>query len=701
MNNLTKETKLTLFYILIAFAFSVALRMIWVYKFGSYEQFFYNGQFMINTNDGYLWAEGARDILSGVHQPHDLSPVDSVVAKLTAFFATVLPFSFESIIFYMPVFLSSLVVIPIILIAKNLKNLEMGLIAALLASVTWSYYNRTMAGYYDTDMLNIVLPMFLLWSLILAIQTNKTRYLLFSGLSILAYSWWYSSGYSLIISFFGLVLLYTVIFDRKNIYNYKLLAIILFAMMNLYIVYKAVFLVCIFLVFLQKKYDRYLYYILALGVVAFFLTGGFNPILDQLKGYVFSSTIKDSNDAMGLHFVSVAQTVREAGHIPFEVFANRISGNIIIFWLSLVGYVWLLYKHRVMLLSLPMVGLGFLAYVGGLRFTIYAVPVMAMGVAFLISEVTAYITDKKSIKFFAYSVFAMLLIYPNYKHIEGYLVPTVFTKNEVKVLESLKQKAQREDYVVSWWDYGYPIRYYSDVKTLVDGGKHSGDVNFLASYILTKPQQEAAKMARLAVEYTEKKFALQDKNTTQTTELEMMSRDYGFDDAEDFLLSLQTDIKLPKKTRDVYLYLPYRMVDIYPTVLKFSNLNVMDGTIKGRHFYYITRNFKESKTAINLGSGIIFDKLNNTIHLQNQTLPLRRVVQTYYDKDMKFQKSVELINPQALISMIYLGAYNTFLLVDEDTYNSLYFQLMILEQYDKNLFEEVLMTPRVKVYRLK
>ena len=71
-----------------------------------------------------------------------------------------------------------------------------------------------------------------------------------------------------------------------------------------------------------------------------------------------------------------------------------------------------------------------------------------------------------------------------YKHIDSYRVPTVFNADEVKVLNKLKDIAQREDYVVSWWDYGYPLRYYADVKTLVDGGKHSGVVNFPVSYML-------------------------------------------------------------------------------------------------------------------------------------------------------------------------------------------------------------------------
>jgi dolichyl-diphosphooligosaccharide--protein glycosyltransferase/undecaprenyl-diphosphooligosaccharide--protein glycosyltransferase len=48
-----------------------------------------------------------------------------------------------------------------------------------------------------------------------------------------------------------------------------------------------------------------------------------------------------------------------------------------------------------------------------------------------------------------------------------------------------------------------------------------------------------------------------------------------------------------------------------------------------------------------------------------------------------------------------MSNYNTFLVLDEKTYNSLYIQLMVLEEYDKMLFEEVILTPQAKVYKLK
>ncbi len=708
LNTLSHETKLTLLYIFIAFSFSIALRLVWVYNFWGYEAFMHNGQFMINTNDGYLWAEGARDLLAGFHQPNDLSGLDSSAAQLTAFFAYILPFSFESVIFYMPVFLSSLIVIPIVLIAKTLKNLEMGLIAALLASIAWSYYNRTMAGYYDTDMLNIVLPMFLLWSIIWAVQTNKNIYLLITAIDILIYRWWYPQSYSLEFSFFGLILLYTLFFDRKNSYNYKLLAIMLFAMMGLDGWVRSVLVILSYIIFTQEKFDKYVFYVLGASVFAFFFSGGFDPIWGQLKNYVFKDEVMRGDEGLGLQFFTVMQTIREAGKIPFETFANRISGHTITFLLSLGGYIYLSYRHKIMLFALPMVGLGFLAYVGGLRFTIYAVPILAFGVAFLITEIANKMPTTK-LRFLSIAAFTLAILYPNYKHIDEYRVPTVFNAGEVAVVERLGEIADREDYVLSWWDYGYPLRYYADVKTLADGGKHQGDVNFPLSFALTQPQKEAAKMARFDVEYTEKTFAfreknkelIKDKNLTIFSNIEQMTTEHGFSDTNDFLLALQTDIELPKKSRDIYFYLPFRMLDIYPTITLFSNIDLMSGTKGAAPFFYVSKNFSEQGDSLVLGQGLSLDKKNLTLNIGNRAEPLRRFVRTQYSKDMKLQVDEQMLSFGSNLSLIYMSNYNTFVLLDEATYNSLFIQLMVLERFDEKLFEPVIMDPSVKVYRLK
>jgi len=287
-------------------------------------------------------------------------------------------------------------------------------------------------------------------------------------------------------------------------------------------------------------------------------------------------------------------------------------------------------------------------------------------------------------------------------------VPTVFTKDEVVVLDKLKKIATREDYIVGWWDYGYPIRYYADVKTLSDGGKHSGSVNFPTSFILTHPQSEAAKMLRLDVEYTEETFSInklnEDKNESEKIQrinnIGQMTQDYGYKDTNNFLTSLQIDIKLPKKTRDVYLYLPNRMMNIYPTVNLFSNIDLMTG-IKGKQpFFYKSTTFRENKDFIDLGRGIKIQKRTGNLIIGNSKVSIKRFVRTSYNHN-KLQTEIQNINPNGDLNIIFMSNYNQFLVVEDSVYNSTYFQLFVLENYDKNLFEPTILTPLVKVYKLK
>lgn len=702
--------------ILLAFAFSFCVRLIWVYQFSDYESFKFAGQFMINTNDGYYWAEGARDLLYGVSQKHALSPTNEAVSWLTYLAVKFLPFSLETVIFYMPAILGSLIVVPVILIAQNLKVIEVGFLASLLASIAVSYYNRTMIGYYDTDMLNIVLPTFLLWSLMLALRTQEEKYLLITALEIIIYRLWYPQSYSLEFSFLGLILMFTLIFDRKKSFNFQLIAIMLLAMMGLPTWIRLLLVISAYFVFKKRDWHRFIWSILGVSVVLFIVFGGLEPIWMRLKLYVFKDAIEVSSDVLSLHFFSVIQTVREAGEIDFTTFAERISGHTVTFILSLFGYVLLVKKYPVMLLGLPLLGLGFLALLGGLRFTIYAVPVCALGVAYLLFVWSNYITQlfaNEKLGHIMKSCFvvgaSLGILYPNILHVIEYRVPTVFNKAEVEQLDGLKNLVDREDYIVAWWDYGYPLRYYADVKTLIDGGKHNGDVNFPVSYMLTNPQESAARLARLEIEYTEKAFVTAEENETKPKSQQVkiinntaqMTLDYGFKDANDFLAALQTPLSIPEKTRDIYFYLPYRMMSIFPTVAQFSNIDIMNGKMTRQPFFFQSMQFKDMGTTLNFGSGVVLDKAKGMLKLGNQEIPVKNFIQTAYTSDFKLIKEHSTIHPNGLFSIIYMQAYNTFLILDEDMLNSTYIQLFVLENYDERFFEPISLEAYAKVYRLK
>ena len=714
-----KETKELLVYIIIAYLFSLAVRYLYVWQVGNDPSLYWNGQIMINTNDGYYWAEGARDILSGV-KAHYLSPVNLAASQITALLVKILPFSFETIIFYMSGFLASLVVIPIILIGKSFGNIKMGFITALFASIAWSYYNRTMFGYYDTDMLNIVLPTILLWSLIWALWTNENKYLLIIGLDILIYRWWYPSSYSLEFSFWGMIFLYTLykFYKKEDIsYNLYILTFMLIAMSYLDIYIRSIALIILYaaLYFKEEIFKKYQYYIFSLALIVFSVTGGLAPIVNQLKLYVFRSSISIANDEVAkLHYYSTMQTVREAGKIPFKTLANRISGNILLLFISIIGYILLLFRHRVMMLSIPMVILGLLAYKGGLRFTIYAIVPLAFGLSFLIFELSKYIENKNLRRLFVV-ISAIAILYPNVKHSYNYnkYMKSVFNKSEVEDLDKLKNISKKDDFVLTWWDYGYPIRYYAYVNTLIDGSKHSHD-NFIISKLMqSNSPMLAANLSRLSIEtYVEdlkKLEKLKDNNLTEYKKsYKILSK--AFDgviykyktDPNEFLLNLENrDFKLPKKSRDIYFYMPYRMVNIFSTVMLFGNLDLTIGKALRDTLFYPGYYRGKRGDKIILSNGLVFDSKKGIIYFGRKAVKVKIFVEAKVDNRGNTKLLPMIYHKNGSLALIYLPHRYQFIVMDLKTFESNYVQMGLLGKYNKDLFELVVQSPYSRIYKVK
>lgn len=702
-----------LFLILVAFCFSLFCRFFYIWTFYDNNEFKYQNEFMLNNPDGYYWAEGARDILASITVANDLSPIDSAPSIITAFLAQILPFSFESIIFFMPAFFGSLIVIPLILIGKSFDKISIGFMAALIASVSWSYYNRTMVGYYDTDALNIVFPTFMVWSLILYFKTFEQKYLIFTALEIIAYRWWYPASYSLEVSFFVMICVYLAILLFGKKYKNKIFqntlkigSIMLIAMLQTNELYRLVGVFVIYFLFSNSKFDRFVVYIFALSILAFVATGGFEPIMFYLQTYVLK-TVQSTQADYNLHFYGVMQTIKEASAISFVDFANRISGNWILFLASIFGSLLFLYNHRSLILALPLVIIGFAAYgipnlvpSAGLRFTIYAVPVMALGAAYTIyfvaNELSTFGNKQKSnIAFIGISIILCVgFLMPNINHILTYHVPPVFSKKEVEILSNLKDKTQRNDYILAWWDYGYAIRYYSDTKTLIDGGKHNGDNNYPTAFCMIQNQEKSAKMARLAVEYTEK------LENPRFDVVVPILKDYKFENQNIFCDSMElADFKLPVKTRDIYFYLPYRMSEILPTIALFGNIDLNTGK-KIEDLYYESFRFQAvGNELIELENGIKIDLKNGKMISANGNVAIKSLI---YSADGKTQTKKVFENfENGELNVIIAQNYGEVLILDDFMLQSTFVKLFFLEDVNNDYFELVSKNIYAKIYKLK
>jgi dolichyl-diphosphooligosaccharide--protein glycosyltransferase/undecaprenyl-diphosphooligosaccharide--protein glycosyltransferase len=685
----------------VAYMFSLAIRMIWVYQFQDDPNFYWNGQLMINTNDGYTWAASAQNVLFGMHEhnPELRDMWANGIIAFTVLFAKITPFSLETVILYMPAIVSSLVVIPMILIARLYKRAVWGFFAALLGSIAWSYYNRTMTGYYDTDMFSAMAPMFILYFLMKSTMDFTPRAALYAAIAIALYPFLYDAGKSIVYAMGIIYALYMMFYHRDSRTTYVSMVLVFVALIPFplaapfsYLVKIAVLIIMYYLLRNSKIGQKKLMIVSSILFLLFMYFGNvFGLILGKVMSYISTGTASE-----GLHFYGVKQTIREAGQIPFKTFANRISGSTVGVIISLIGYIVLVMRHKTFILALPLIGIGVFALWGGLRFTVYAVPVAAMSAIYLFHFITTTISDKKSIYVVAMTILTAAMIYPNIVHIIGYKVPTVLNKAEVQDLEALNKMASDKDYTLTWWDYGYPIWFYSDTNTIIDGGKHQND-NFIISKIMqTSSPEFAANLSRLAVEtYVDSNYSNITNTLFKNGEEDQLDPNLLLSELED------PAYELPKSTRDIYLYLPYRMLRILPTVAVFGNLDLTTGKSERKISFYPTSAVGDKDGVVSFRNGITFDMKKGEVSFGQQKKQVKNFIITRNTKEGNVQLQSQLYHADGEYAIVYMKSYNIFVVMDVETFNSMYVQMFMLEKYDKNLFELVVSSPYSKIYKLK
>ena len=706
-----KENRLTLIYIAIAYMFVYLFHLYWIHWASNIKEFFWHGQLMINNVDGYFYGSGAQKILDHLHEYNprlnDVWHYGTTV--ITAYIAKFFHLSIDEVMLYLPAVISSLVVIPVILIGKLYENLNWGFLAALIGGIGWSYYNRTLAGYYDTDMFAAMLPMLILYFLLHSLKKRDLLHVLFAGVTTVIYPWLYEQGLSIIYAMGIVAFLYMLVINYKDEFTYKFIALFSVALMDVNPYLRVVLLFVLYYVLQKDKLSfKHLQFGALVSFILFFLTGNvFGIILAKVLSYSTSTTSYE-----GLKFLNVNKTVREAGSIPWFVVFDRIIGSTIGLIIAVIGYILLVRKYKEFIVALPLWGVGFFAFIGGLRFTVYAVPIAAIsGVYFFVWLVEKLKMENGKWKILGPVLGTIILIAPNVSHIVGccqnskflasfekiyplksppYLVPTTFKASEVAVLDELRKKSSPKDYVITWWDYGYPIWYYANVNTLIDGGKHNED-NFLVSKILTTDNQLlAANLAKLSIK------TYVDTNMTVAPQLFIKNGKPVY--VSDFLDKVGSDsFTAPKLKRDVYLMLPYRMFNIFPTVAAFSNRNINSGVKYRDHFFYKNRIRKQ---GMFLFIGNIPVDLRRGVLMIQKGIPLKRIVLVGISKNGKVIVREQKIRNEGL-SLIILQSYGEGLIVDDYYYNSTFVQMFVFEKYDKNLFEPVILNPWMKIFKVK
>ena len=129
-----------------------------------------NGVALPNTHDSFYFGSILQKGHLGMHQENNLIPSvlqNGMITVLPYLILQVAPsLNIETLLLWLPVYVAGIVCIPIVLIGRLYGSSIWGFMAACLAGITHSYYNRTLAGYYDTDMFSITIQPLLCISVI-------------------------------------------------------------------------------------------------------------------------------------------------------------------------------------------------------------------------------------------------------------------------------------------------------------------------------------------------------------------------------------------------------------------------------------------------------------------------------------------------------------------------------------------------------
>ena len=681
--------------IAIIFIISIFIRCIWFYQVSTNEEYKWKKQILITTSDGYHYAKNAKDIINNESSKGSTNGF----SIFTAFIARMLPFSFESIILFLPAFIGSLIVIPLILFGKFMKNIYIGFIAAFFSIFNFNLYINTMAGQYDTNMFAVILPTFFLYFLFRSLCEKSKSFLILSVITIIFSLWIYPQSSILIFMIILSSFVYSI-FSTKNRFQYFKIVLLLIVSVSQCNFFLKVFILLLlyYLVFISKMKDKKLLIIslLLFSVIILLLSGNLDYMMNKLQFYVFSR-VDTLNNGLQYKYFNVTETILEADILSFNEFSLFSFGHLITFLLSLIGYSILVFKRRIFIISLPLVLFGLFSLKSGLRFSVYALPVSLLSISFLIMK-SCKIYDNRIIKLSFITICSLAVIYPNFVRMIDYKIPVSITKSEIEVLDKLNKIATKEDYVISWWDYGYQIKYYADKKTISDGGRNTGAINFPISHILCDSSQTAAaNLSRMLIENKAKENKESFKNLFET-----ILENHNQTDPNKFLDEIsETGFIIPEKTKDVYFYLPYRTLGIYNTVNAFSNIDILTGKQKEDFNYYYSHDFIEDNNEIHFNNGIQIDFKKMEVEINDKPHLLKKHIVVFYDENDELKIIEQNYNANGKFTLCYLMSYHAYLLLDDSALNSNFIQMFVFENYNEELFEPVIITSVAKVYKLK
>lgn len=642
----------------------------------------------------------AKRILSGADLPYN---IDYLLGHLIATVADITGFSVDWVMLLLPIFIAPLIVIPIIMMATSLRISTLGFLASLIAVGDKFFYSRSYIGYMDTDGVNLLLVLLSMAFIMLSLNRSRLLYALFGALSMILFGIWYHSAPSILLAITLSTLLYALVADKKDSINLQIFLIVAISIVPTTLIYKLLLLVAttLFLYISNKtaklSYKTYLILISILLVTALFFV---DPNIYIARAMDYMSTPQNLNftvNGVNYTYPNDLLAVSEASGTYIWNSSGPTTTYTIYIFLGTLSYLLMLIRYKSMIITLPLILLGYASSFAGPRFDMYAATPLAFGVVYLLYMTRYTLAQRYKSQYIDKSIYyttvviLVMMIWNVFYINKAYIMTLDFYANDKQALEKFGKETSDNDTIINSWDYGWPIWYYtSHDYTVSDNGYHGGPDTILISEIFMSDDQNFSAKASIVLAQGRVKA----KGAKYILPTLLKDQNYT-----ELISSIEkSNIKDYKYDGDVYIFFHKRMMEYYYTILSTAALD-MHGNTKDKHeFFKVTSLVKPFSKTYSLVEGFnyILDSSNGMVtDADGNMTALNSIMIT--DKFKKKYKYT--FHPKA---DRYMFTYERSLYwLDKKYYNSFYVQVMMFDNYDRDLFEKVAETNRFKILKIK
>jgi hypothetical protein len=692
-------------YIIVAYIFAIAVRLTAFIQVNQISAFWLEGKpVAIWSPDAGRYGYYAKSILEGNSLPYS---ADFLTGHLIASVSSMFGMSVEWVMLLLPLFLAGLIIIPIIWIGTMIKQPTLGFLAALFAVSESYFYSRTVLGYMDTDGVNLFLILMAIAFIIKLVKDKNILYALLASFVMQLFTIWYHSSsvinlLIIAISFVGILFYYRK--DIKILQGWFLLAIVIIPL-SVELKFALTLLVTIlFLVitrYSQWTYKVYWYF----GIVSVIIVGLFidpNIYMSRALNYLSPDhQIVFSGKGIAYTYANDLLTVSEVkGSHLWNTGAPFPLTDVYII-IGILGYMLLVAFYPIMWFMLPLFVLGLLSSIAGARFSMYATPVLALGVSYMLYIVKNLLSYKykklvyvKRVPFYISAIILLMMIYNILIiNMSAMLMASMYAP-EAKAFNQFSKILKKDDMMISWWDYGWPLWYYTGKdQTLVDNGAHGGPDSYIVARIFLSEDQKYTYNATKIMSEARRKAP------QNTFAVQYLAKEQNL--TELFAPKLANKNSARKNNNDTYIILHYKMLDYFNVINKFSKINLENGK-HGEIPQFVTtkllKPFSENHSLLE-GHAYILDSSDGMVlDAKEKKTPvdgLTIVKNNTRTKGYIFKHDNNITHSQVVVYR------NKFIWLDQKLYDSFFIQAMLFDNYNHELFKKVAETSRIKIFKLK